>query len=277
VNTHVSGADDTGYVLVARDVVKSYTVGETQRTALAGVSLSIPRRRFTAIMGPSGSGKSTLLHSLAGLVTPTSGDVILDGLPLRGAGAAQLATVRNTKVGFVFQAFNLVPVLDARENVALPGAIAGMRAAEARRRADDLLARVGLADRGAHLPAQLSGGEQQRVAVARALFMRPAVLLADEPTGNLDSAAGAGVLELFRSAHTDGETIVIVTHDPGVAAAAEEIILLRDGRLAGHQWLGRAVSPEEHPGRVESVLQWLAEEGTAEAARPGGASPQMGR
>jgi len=205
--------------------------------ALRGVDFSVDRGEFVSVMGPSGSGKSTLLHLLGGLDTPSEGEVVLEGRALAGLSRTELARVRNRRVGFVFQLFNLVPSLTVEENVALPAAIAGLYDRARRARVADLLARVGLTDQRDRPPTRLSGGEQQRVAVARALLMEPAVLLADEPTGNLDTANGAAVMDLLRGCHDDGQTIVLVTHDVKVAAQAQRLVTMRDGQIVDETWL----------------------------------------
>jgi putative ABC transport system ATP-binding protein len=198
--------------------------------ALRGVTLDVPSGQFTAIMGPSGSGKSTLMHLLAGLDRPTDGTVEIGGEDVGRMSDAQLTKLRRRHVGFVFQAFNLLPVLTAEENVTLPLSIAGQKVDRAA--LDRLLTRMGLAERRTHRPSELSGGQQQRVAIARSLITRPTVLLADEPTGNLDSKAGADVLTLLREAvELDGQTIVMVTHDPSAAEQADRVIHLADGRI----------------------------------------------
>jgi putative ABC transport system ATP-binding protein len=214
--------------VAATALTRLYGEGDAAVHALRGVSLDVPRGQFTAVMGPSGSGKSTLMHLLAGLDTPTSGTVHVGGQDITSMGDRQLTRLRRTHIGFVFQSFNLLPTLTAEENVALPLAIAGRR--PDREALEALLARVGLLERRRHRPAQLSGGQQQRVAIARALVTAPTVLFADEPTGNLDSAAGAGVLELLRDAvDLDGQTTVMVTHDPRAAAIADRVLFLADG------------------------------------------------
>jgi putative ABC transport system ATP-binding protein len=220
----------------AIDVVKVHGRGGTAVRALDGVTVDIPTSRLTAVMGPSGSGKSTLLHCLAGLDTLTSGTVLIGDLDLGRLGDVALTRVRRERLGFVFQAFNLVPTLTAGENIVLPLRLAGAR--PDRDWLDEVVATVGLHDRLEHRPAELSGGQQQRVAVARALASRPAVVFADEPTGNLDSRAGAEVLGLLRAAVDGfGQTVVMVTHDPGAAAWADAALFLADGqivdRLAG--------------------------------------------
>jgi putative ABC transport system ATP-binding protein len=213
-----------------RAVTRIYGTGATV-TALDAVDLAIPPASFTAIMGPSGSGKSTLLHCAAGLDRATSGDVIIDGVPLRGLSERALTRLRRERVGFVFQAFNLIPALSAEQNVALPLRLAGKRPEPGEVRA--MLAEVGLADRAGHRPGELSGGQQQRVAIARALVSRPAVLFADEPTGALDTKASREVLRLLRLAvDRHAQTIVMVTHDPFAAAHADQVVFLADGRIA---------------------------------------------
>jgi putative ABC transport system ATP-binding protein len=216
--------------VAASALTRLYGDGDAAVHALRGVSLDVPRGQFTAVMGPSGSGKSTLMHLLAGLDAPTSGTVRIGGQDITAMGDRQLTKLRRTHIGFVFQSFNLLPTLSAEENVVLPLAVAGRK--PDREALDALLARVGLLDRRAHRPAQLSGGQQQRVAVARALVTSPTVLFADEPTGNLDSAAGAEVLALLRDAvDLDGQTTVMVTHDPRAAAIADRVLFLADGRV----------------------------------------------
>src|SRR3954466_10582395 len=214
----------------ATALTRTYGEGGAAVHALRGVSLEIPAGQFTAVMGPSGSGKSTLMHLLAGLDTPDAGSVRIGGEDITRMSDKQLTRLRRTHIGFVFQSFNLLPTLSAEENVVLPLAIAGRR--PDREAVEALLARVGLLDRRGHRPAQLSGGQQQRVAVARALVSSPTVLFADEPTGNLDSAAGTEVLELLRDAvDLDGQTTLMVTHDPRAAAIADRVVFLADGRI----------------------------------------------
>jgi putative ABC transport system ATP-binding protein len=214
----------------AADVHRRYGEGDAAVDALRGVTLDVPSGRFVAVMGPSGSGKSTLMHLLAGLDRPTGGSVAIGGLDLAELRDDALTRLRRDRVGFIFQSFNLVPTLSTEENVVLPERLAGRKADAAW--VDSVLERVGLAERRTHRPAQLSGGQQQRVAVARALVSSPAVLFADEPTGNLDSASGAQVLSLMREAvDRDGQTIVMVTHDARAAAIADEVVVLADGQV----------------------------------------------
>jgi putative ABC transport system ATP-binding protein len=229
----VSAADEAA-ALSTRDLTKVYGSGETAVRALDGVTMRIESGEMVAIMGPSGSGKSTLLHLLGALETPTGGEIALAGERYDGLDDAALTRLRREKIGFVFQFFNLLPALSAEENVLLPALIAGDRGERARARARELLERVGLADRTTHLPSELSGGEQQRVSIARALLTEPELVLADEPTGNLDSRSSAQVLELLRDLNAaEGQTLVIVTHDPEAAATAGRVVFMRDGRLAG--------------------------------------------
>ncbi len=228
-------------IVTAVDVRRRYGQGDAAVNALAGVTAGFERGRFSAIMGPSGSGKSTLMHILAGLDRPTSGSVTLDGDEISGLDDAELTRLRRDKLGFVFQFFNLIPVLTAEENVLLPLSIAG-RKPDAEW-FDRLIDTVGLRDRLTHRPAELSGGQQQRVAVARALASRPAVVFADEPTGNLDSKSSEEVLRLLRTAVDEfGQSVVMVTHDPEAASYADRLVVLRDG-LVVHD--GDAGSAEE--------------------------------
>ena len=222
---------DPHAVLDVRSVVKIYGAGETAVRALRGVSLTVQRGDYVAIMGASGSGKSTLMNILGCLDIPTSGEYRLDGVDVSRLSDSQLALVRNRRIGFVFQAFNLIPRTSARANVELPLAYAGMKAAERRQRALAALSMVGLADRADHEPNQLSGGQQQRVAVARALVTAPALVLADEPTGNLDSRSSADMLAVLDRLNRSGRTIVLITHEPDVASHARRLIRLVDGRI----------------------------------------------
>ena len=222
---------DTSAAVDLRDVRKIYGVGPDPVAALDGVSLRIDPGEFVAITGTSGSGKSTLMHLIGCLDTPTSGRVTVAGEDISKAGSDRLARLRNRSIGFVFQAFNLLPRLDVQKNIELPLVYAGTRRAERGQRARDAAAKVNLSDRLTHRPSQLSGGQCQRVAIARALVNDPALILADEPTGNLDSANGAEVLQLLGELHKLGRTIVLVTHDPAVAARAARVIEMHDGRI----------------------------------------------
>ncbi len=220
-------------LLEARDLKRAFGSGATAVQALRGVSLSVAEGEMVAIMGPSGSGKSTLLHILGALDRPDAGSVSIDGRRYDDLSDRELTHLRGEVFGFVFQFFNLLPTLSAAENVLLPALVNGERPARYATRVDSLLARVGLAGRAAHLPTELSGGEQQRVAIARALLRHPRLVLADEPTGNLDSKAGATVMRLLRAVVDEGETVVMVTHDPAAAALADRVVFLRDGEIAG--------------------------------------------
>jgi putative ABC transport system ATP-binding protein len=218
-------------IVTATDLRRRYGEGDAAVDALAGVTTAFERGRFSAIMGPSGSGKSTLMHILAGLDRPTSGTVELDGVEITALDDGDLTQLRRDKLGFIFQFFNLIPVLTAQENIFLPLSIAGRQ--PDREWLRSLIDTVGLSDRLTHRPAELSGGQQQRVAVARALASRPAVVFADEPTGNLDSRASEEVLLMLRHAVDDfGQTVVMVTHDPHAASFADRLIVLHDGRVS---------------------------------------------
>ncbi len=235
-----------GQVVVANDVSRRYGEGDAAVDALVDVSTGFERGRFTAIMGPSGSGKSTLMHILAGLDKPTSGTVMLDGQEITGLDDGELTKLRRDKLGFVFQFFNLLPVLTAEENLVLPLSIAGRK--PDRPWVDQLVRTVGLEDRRTHRPSELSGGQQQRVAVARALVSKPAVVFADEPTGNLDSKASEDVLRLLRQAVDEfGQTVIMVTHDPVAAAHADRLITLRDGRIVH----------DGAPGSADDVIELM--------------------
>jgi putative ABC transport system ATP-binding protein len=236
-----------GAVIVARDVTRRYGDGETAVDALRGVSVDIAPGEATAVMGPSGSGKSTLMHILAGLDKPTSGDVAVAGTEITTLGDNDLTKLRREHIGFVFQFFNLLPMLDAKENILLPLTIAGVKPEDGW--FDQLIGDVGLADRLSHRPAELSGGQQQRVAIARALVSKPTVLFADEPTGNLDSSTSHEILELLRrSVDEYGQTIVMVTHDARAAAMAHRVLFLADGEIVRE--LG-----ESNPHEILSVME----------------------
>jgi putative ABC transport system ATP-binding protein len=219
---------ENGTVVVARDVTRRYGEGETAVDALRGISVEVPRGRLTSVMGPSGSGKSTLMHILAGLDQPTSGSVTIAGKEITTLKDSDLTKLRREHIGFVFQFFNLLPMLNAEENITLPLAIAGEKPDQAF--FDELISSVGLEDRLSHRPSELSGGQQQRVAIARALVSRPDVVFADEPTGNLDSHTGNEILELLRhSVEQLGQTIVMVTHESRAAAIGDRVLYLADG------------------------------------------------
>ena len=232
--------------MVATDLTRRYGEGDAAVDALAGVSTAFERDRFTAIMGPSGSGKSTLMHILAGLDKPTGGSVQLDGTEITTLDDGELTKLRRDKLGFVFQFFNLLPVLTAEENLVLPLSIAGRKPDP--QWVEQLIRTVGLEDRRTHRPAELSGGQQQRVAVARALVSKPAVVFADEPTGNLDSKASADVLQLLRQSVDEfGQTVIMVTHDPVAAAHADRLITLNDGQLV----------QDGSPGSADDVIELM--------------------
>ncbi len=237
-------------ILEARDVTKSYPLGDTLVEAVRGVSLRIAEGEFVALMGPSGSGKSTLLHLLGGLDTPTSGQVILQGEVISELSDEDATRLRRDRTGFVFQSFNLIPLLDVRENVALPFTIAGgdPNKGELRDRVREAIALVDLGPKGRHRPDQLSAGEQQRVAIARAFVTRPALLFADEPTGNLDYTSGTEILDaLWHSCVDRGQTIVLVTHDAKAAAYADRVLVIEDGRIRDTIQLGRRETHDAAP------------------------------
>ena len=215
-----------------RNVSKIYQVGDEEIRALDDVTLDIENGEFLSIIGPSGSGKSTLMHLLGCLDTPTHGTITLDGIQIQNATSMQLAAIRNRKIGFVFQSFNLLPKLNVAQNVEVPMIYAGVSSRERRERVMEALKRVGLENRAKHRPMQLSGGQQQRVAIARALINRPRIIFADEPTGNLDTHTGEAILNLFRELSQQGSTIVLVTHNPEIAAVTPRRIEIRDGKIS---------------------------------------------
>jgi len=220
-----------GHILVAEEVSKSYGTGAGQVHALDRVSLEVGTGEFVAIMGPSGSGKTTLLNCLSGLDDIDGGSVDIGGIEIHSLADARRSRNRAEQMGFIFQSFNLIPVFTAAENVEMPLLLAGASPAEARRRAEETLDRVGLGHRTGHRPNELSGGEQQRVTIARALASRPAIVWADEPTGNLDTETAASVMELLRELNDEGLTLVLVTHDAAIGATAQRLIKMRDGRI----------------------------------------------
>jgi len=238
-------------VLQTRKVTKQYRMGDAPLNALDQVDFAVETGEFVAIMGPSGSGKSTLLHLLGGLDGPSDGEVTLAGRPLSKLNDNEVTLIRRRSVGFIFQFYNLVPTLTAEENVALPLLIDGKRIEDQRRKIDDLMALVGLADRLQHKPDQMSGGQQQRVAIARALVTDPDIILADEPTGNLDSKSGTAILELLRRTCDElGHTIVMVTHDAHAASYADRVVFLKDGRIV--HAVKRADSDRQHT--MEAII-----------------------
>ncbi|MEX0709953.1 MAG: ABC transporter ATP-binding protein [Chloroflexota bacterium] len=235
-------------ILEAHDLVKRYPLGDGSVEALRGVSLSVARGEFVAIMGSSGSGKSTMLHLLGGLDRPTSGNVVIDGIDISHLGDEEATLTRRAKTGFVFQFFNLISMLNVAENVALPFLIAGDSLSSHRQRVDELLDLVGISAKAGSRPDQLSAGEQQRVALARALATEPAILLADEPTGNLDYVTGTEILDLlWDSCDRLGQTIVLVTHDARAAAYADRVLVVRDGTIRDEIELGRRRDHEARP------------------------------
>ena len=245
-----AGAASNGYIVQASGVSRRYGEGDAAVDALTHVSVEFERDRFTAIMGPSGSGKSTLMHILAGLDRPTSGSVLIDGTEITDLDDADLTKLRRDKLGFIFQFFNLLPVLTAEENLVLPLSIAGHKPDRAW--LEQLIRTVGLEDRRTHRPSELSGGQQQRVAVARALVSKPAVVFADEPTGNLDSKASEDVLRLLRQAVDEfDQTVIMVTHDPEAAAFADRLLTLRDGRIVS----------DAAPGTADEVIELMKQLG----------------
>ncbi|MCK4471446.1 MAG: ABC transporter ATP-binding protein [Anaerolineae bacterium] len=239
-------------VIETRNLLKTYRADRVAVEALRGVDLRVAPGEFVAVMGPSGCGKSTLLHLLGGLDRPTAGEVVVAGQRLDALSESARAVMRRETVGFVFQAYNLIPNLTVADNVDLPGLLAGHPSTEVAARREELLEALGLADKDRAFPGELSGGQQQRAAIARALVNRPAVLLADEPTGNLDSRSGAEVLALLRRFHADGQTTVLVTHDAKVASFAGRVIFMRDGQLVDEARLTA-------PGDAATVLSRLVQ------------------
>jgi putative ABC transport system ATP-binding protein len=264
--------------LETRNLSKVYGQGETAVRALDEVSIGIRPGEMVAIMGPSGSGKSTLLHLLGALDTPSSGEILLGGRRYDGLGDGELTRLRRDRIGFVFQFFNLLPSLSAEENVLLPALIAGQRDDVTRERARRLLDRVGLGARAHHLPAELSGGEQQRTSIARALLTEPEIVLADEPTGNLDTRSSQEVLDLMRELNeTEGQTLVIVTHDPAAASTAGRVIFLRDGGVAGEAAGGSTERVIQKLSRLEQDGSRQPEDHGRTARRTAGGGPRAKR
>jgi putative ABC transport system ATP-binding protein len=239
------GGEQNGIVIQARDIHKTYQLGETQVHALRGVSLNVKRGEFVAIMGASGSGKSTFMNILGCLDKPTSGQYLLEGTDVSQLDKKALAGIRNRQIGFVFQGFNLLARTTALENTELPTLYARIDKAERRRRAVDALKMVGLGDRIDHFPSQLSGGQQQRVAIARALVNRPSILLADEPTGNLDSRTSVEVMEVLQALNRQGLTIILVTHEHDIAQFTKRTIVFRDGKIKRDETLNRPADAAE--------------------------------
>jgi putative ABC transport system ATP-binding protein len=238
----VQATSETRAVLQLRDVFKTYFMGDEKINALNGVSLDIHENEYVAVMGPSGSGKSTLMNIVGCLDVPTSGTYELDGEMVAKKSEAQLADIRNRMIGFVFQTFNLIPRANILHNVELPLIYGGMGKAERHERAVAALQQVGLEDRMTHRPNELSGGQRQRVAIARALVFNPSIILADEPTGNLDSRTGAEIMEILDGMHDNGQTIVLVTHEDNIAAHARRTIRLRDGRIESDVLAGEGIA-----------------------------------
>ncbi|GHE43005.1 hypothetical protein GCM10018785_10840 [Streptomyces longispororuber] len=261
-------AEPSGTAARARGLTKAYGAGETAVLALDAVDVDIARRRFTAVMGPSGSGKSTLMHTLAGLDSVSAGQVWLGDTEITGLKERELTRLRRDRVGFMFQSFNLIPTLSARENITLPMDIAGRRPDP--EWLEHVIDTLGLRDRLRHRPAQLSGGQQQRVACARALAARPELIFADEPTGNLDSRAGLEVLGFLREAvDALGQTVVMVTHDPGAAAHSDVVLFLADGRIVDEMAAPTAEAVLERMKRFDTSQGTARATGTAPAAAPG--------
>lgn len=213
------------------NLIKTYDMGKVQVHALQGVDISIKQGEFVAIMGPSGSGKSTLMHILGCLDSPTKGNYSLDGINVENLNKGKLAKIRNVKIGFVFQTFNLLPHMNVQKNVELPLLYGGMERKQRAQRAIEVLNSVGLGDRLTHKPSELSGGQRQRVAIARAIVNRPSIILADEPTGNLDSTSGSDIMTILSDLHKQGNTVIVVTHDKSIAQIADRIITIIDGKI----------------------------------------------
>jgi putative ABC transport system ATP-binding protein len=250
----LEGGPATHAVIELRNVVKTYAMGEVEVQALRGVSLRVDRGDFVAIMGASGSGKSTMMNIVGCLDVPTRGQYWLDGVDVRRLDDRALARIRNRKIGFVFQSFNLIPRTSALANVELPMAYAGVRPKDRYRRALAALEAVGLADRAEHQPNELSGGQQQRAAVARAIATNPALILADEPTGNLDTASSTEVMQVFSRLNAEGRTVVLITHESDIAAYTKRVVRLRDGHILSDDRRAPIDALPPHPGPMEVAL-----------------------
>jgi len=218
-------------IIKTDNLIKTYNMGKVQVNALQGVEINIKQGEFVAIIGPSGSGKSTLMHILGCLDSPTKGSYMLDGINVEKLSKGKLAKIRNTKIGFVFQTFNLLPHINIQKNVELPLLYGGMMGKQRKNRAIEVLTSVGLGDRLKHKPSELSGGQRQRVAIARAIVNNPSIILADEPTGNLDSTSGSDIMTIFSDLHKKGNTVIVVTHDKSIAEKADRIITIVDGKI----------------------------------------------
>jgi putative ABC transport system ATP-binding protein len=249
-----AGDDEMKDLIQTQDLVKTYHTNGVEVNALRGVNLQVTHDEFVAVMGPSGCGKSTLLHLLGGLDQPTSGEIVVAGHQIDALSETTRAVLRRETIGFVFQAYNLIPNLSVADNIELPGFLAGLSYAEIERRRTELLEALGLTDKSRAFPGELSGGEKQRVAIARALINQPVVLLVDEPTGNLDSRSGAEVMDLLRNFHNAGQTILLVTHDPKIASNADRVLFMRDGQLVNEALMvktGDAVAILSHLVQLE--------------------------
>lgn len=239
------------FTLITKDVTKTFRNNGSQVQALRGINLNVKPGELVAVMGPSGCGKSTLLHILGGLDSPSSGEVYIDGKRIDNMSETQRAVLRRKQVGFVFQAFNLIGNLSVMDNIELPALVAGGTTTQARQRRKELLDNLAISDKAGNVPAQLSGGEKQRVALARALINRPLILLADEPTGNLDSKSAYEVMKLLLKTHQQGQTVLVVTHDPNVASIAQRVVFMKDGQIT-HE-----TSLEDQPDSKSLLLELI--------------------